>query len=368
MTNSNLSVAIIIPTYEPDFVSNDDLLSIYKKNFTSLLNPQGVGKWSIWISDFKSSEAFKSFLREFAEENPGRVNLMDGSVSLSSFQAVNMAIKHSDADIYIWMPSDVCVRDKNWLLPILEDFADPDVLAVIPTATIDGAAVIPQTQPGPINRPSKIIKPPKFFQMVSAAFHRNLLEPFDWQLCDRFTAQGNDKGVSWQAEALNGKIMLNFQSNLIHDRSFDAGRHQWNNDVGRIETRADESIISKKIGETLPLPGGWFRYSPSWISEMLKGWHQKKIYGLARAIWIRAHYIQILYVYKMITRNAHHVNYLKENILFKSKLKKFRKLGTPQRIELVEKLFMGDPAIYGQSKFIQIDNAANERVSNKNAR
>ena len=341
-----MRVSVIVPTFEPSFSPNAALTDFYQSNFDSWLQPDGSFETTLLLSDFRSNEAFKGFLRDYAASRGGRVCFLNGQKSLSSFQAFNIALRVRPYDIAVWAASDTQVRDRQWLSFLAADFEDPSVLASVPTATEDGAAVLPQTQPGPVNRPSIEIRAPRFFQLVSAAFSSRLLEPFGHRLCDRFHAMGNDKGVMWQVLARDGKAMLNFRCNVVHQRFHDAGRHDWNQDDGRVELRRIECSAAKAVAGILPMPGGWRRHSMPWASAIGEGWRSGGLRGAARAAYIRSRYNSLSYAKKMIVDNASHTKYVRENLSFSARLAAFQALEVPRRIDVIEALLMGDSAVY----------------------
>jgi hypothetical protein len=355
-----LRVSIVLPTFEPGFSGDPALAEFYRRNFDSWLDPLGGHDWSMVISDFRSAPAFKRVLRDYATSRGPRVVLFDGEDPLSSFQAFNVALRRRDWDVAVWAASDTRPRDRRWLSQLMADFADPEVLAVVPTVTMDGAAVLPQTQPRPIDRESEPIRPPRAFQLVTAAFHRRLLAPFGNRLADRFTAMGNDKGVMWQVIAAGGQARLNYRCNILHERFHGGGRHRWNDDPGRSDRRRVEQAAAKAVARFLPLPGGWFRHAPAWRRALAEGWRDGGWYGLARSAWIRWHYIQIRYALVMIRQNRAHMSYIAENVAFGRRLREFRALDRESRIRLVEALFMGGADVYERAHFETV--SADERT------
>jgi hypothetical protein len=341
-----MRVSIIVPTFEPVYAKNLALEEFYRDNFDSWLDPEGDFDSVLIISDYRSSDPFKAFLRYYAEARGNKVHLLDGMESHGSFQAFNIGLRARAYDLAVWVASDTRARDRMWLQLSAEDFVDPLVLASIPTATEDGAAVLPQTQPKPIDCQSLPILAPRFFQLVSAVFSRQLLEPFGHRLCDRFHAMGNDKGIMWQILALDGKAMLNFRCNIVHSRFHEAGRHNWNDDEGRLVRQKNEQGAAKAAAAILPMPGGWLRHTKRWTTAISEGWRHSGPRGALREVYIRSRYNNFSYARNMIVRNAAHTSYVRENLAFASKLRQFRALDRRTRLNLVEALYMGDPTIY----------------------
>lgn len=346
-----MRVSVIMPTFEPSFSPNTALTDFYRENFDSWLEPEGDFTPVLILSDFCSNNTFKEFLRDYAASRPATVDLLDGRKTMSATQAFNIALRTRACDLAVLAASDTRVRDRKWLSLLADDFDDPSVLVSVPTVTEDGAAVLPQTQPGPIDRSSIEIEAPKCFQLVTAAFSRRLLQPFGDRLCDRFHAMGNDKSVMWQVLALDGKAKLNFRCNVIHQRFHEAGRHNWTQDDGRVERRRNEHKAAKAAAAILPMPGGWLRHSVPWRTAIVGGWRQGGPRGALRAAYVRSRYNNFSYARKMILHNAEHTSYVRENIAFASCLRRFRALDTDTRRRLVEALFMGDPGVYSSPVF-----------------
>ena len=335
-----MRLLVVIPTFEPSFEPNEQLEAYYRVNFDAWLRADGAIEPHVLFSDFKSSEAYREFLRRYADEYRGRVSILEGAEPLGSFQAFNVAIRSVDYDLVVWAASDTRPRDGAWVSQVMADFADPDVVAVIPTATEDGAACLPQTQQGALDRASMRVELPRFFQLVVGVFHRRMLEPFSHRLCDRLKDMGNEKGVMWQAEAVGGKVMLNHRFNVIHERYYDSGRYNWKAATHTYRRdRSAESAFSRAASAFLPAPGGWVQWQEPVLEDLRSGWREKGLRGIARVLYIRWRRNPVFYILKM--RTMPYTDFVPEKLAAGHQLKAFRALDPATRIALVEALYMG---------------------------
>lgn len=338
---------VVIPTFEPKYTPNQNLEEYYRKNFASWLECEGDVQPFLLFSDFMSSEDYRVFLRKFAAEYPGRVGILEGDRVLSSTQAFNVAIQNHDYDIVLWAASDTRPRDRAWVTHFLNDFADPQVMAVVPTATEDGAACLPQTQSQAWDKPSYPIVLPRFFQLVVGAFRREMLEAFSHRLCDRLKDMGTEKGIMWQIEAVNGKALLSYNINIIHERYYEEGRYNWKS--GDHVYRRDRSVeceYSKSVSCYLPTPGGWGRWQKPILEDLAEGWAQSKLRGVLRTAYIRWRRNNFFYIKNMM--KMPYTNFIYENLIFRQQHKAFIGLDRDTRIALVQSLYMGDQDIYSK--------------------
>ena len=56
-------VTVVVPTFEPKYEGDAGLESYYEDNFDSWLDPEGPFDLTLVLTDFRSSDAYKAFLR-----------------------------------------------------------------------------------------------------------------------------------------------------------------------------------------------------------------------------------------------------------------------------------------------------------------
>lgn len=218
-----MRVLLVILTFEPDFVEDPTLLGFYRTNFDSLARPKTRHNLTVVISDFKSSRAFKAFLRDYVTTG-SEFYLLDGEVILSGWKAFNIALRNFDFDVVIYSASDLRARDRGYLDILMAEFSDPEVHMVFPTVTSDGIVLYGQTQPGPLERDSDVLRFPAYCNMHFALFHRKLFEPFGMRYIDVFDGNHTESFLAHQLAATDGIVKLCYRVNLIHER-FTKVRH-----------------------------------------------------------------------------------------------------------------------------------------------
>jgi len=206
-----------MPTYEPDYLYDPSLEDFYTANFDSLQNPDGYPNAKFVISDFCSSQSFKSFLKNYVESRD-RCWLISGEDEASMNVAFNMALREFDYDYVVYAASDTSVRDRQWLEPLLRDFDDPKVQFVMPTCTFGGIDDCEQSQDGPIDKDSKIFDAPDYFNLIFGVFPKTFLQRFDNRCPDTFDTDGTEYSLGHQISALGKVWMVNFRVNIIHNQ------------------------------------------------------------------------------------------------------------------------------------------------------
>ncbi|MFN0116721.1 MAG: glycosyltransferase family A protein [Elusimicrobiota bacterium] len=272
-------VLVILLTYEPAFVrhGNDLLVDYYQKNFQSFVNPVGDFETIFCISDFSSSAEFKEFLREFVNTNQNSI-LIDGNKDATQWIAFNSAMNQfADLDYVVYLASDVRARDRYWLKNLMDDMEDPDVFMVQTTVTFDGYHF--QTQPESLNEPSRLLNFPECLNLHGALFRYTLFEEFDGRYPDIFSGNYTEYCLMYMLAALNKKCVINFKTNLIHDR-FHSFRHdRTSKDNFKVRNDAYNADVAyfKKIRFFLPL-GEFFSRKNHFYAKFRKiiSWWRKE--------------------------------------------------------------------------------------------
>ena len=254
-------VLIVIPTYEPVYVHDPELEEFYTQNFDSFLSPEGEVEATVVLSDFSSSRSFKRFLRGYVASRNGCL-LVDGEQEASNFVAFNIPLRSFEYEYAVYAASDARARDTRWLEGLLRDFDDPAVSVVAPTVTFDGLEVYEQTQPGPSDRESRVLRFPECFNLHCAVFSRRFLSHFDSMYPDIFDTSGSEYCLMYQLAAVNSVSKLNFRVNLIHQR-FQPGRYEPERATSRTRSnRMYEADRQKFETRRLILPQADFFASP----------------------------------------------------------------------------------------------------------
>lgn len=279
---------VVIPTFEPNYRPNDALEAEYARNFDAFLQTVPGFDVTLVLTDYMSNEAFKTFLRRYTAERGSKARLLDGQYRLSSYGAANVAFADCHTDIVVWASADCRPRDANWLQQLSDDLSKPDVVAAFPTVTCDGLPGTGQTQSGPLERPSEEIEFPAFCNLVVAAFRRELLEPFDMRLCERFPDGGGEMALVYQAASIDGRIILNYRCNVIHERAYDLGRYDrtkathWSR-----STLQSQKQEMQEVGRNLPVPLPRLKAAEPLFPTLAAGFQSTGIHGLLRAGYIR---------------------------------------------------------------------------------
>ena len=153
-----MRVVIVIPTFEPNYRRNDGntaLLDFYDTNFNSWLNSKDCSSGidlRLVISDHKSSNDFRAFLRKFAKKN-SRVSLIEGDNVETSVVAFNIGLKETDdADFYVYA-SDTAAFDDSWIDLMIDEFETHARASIIfSTCAVGGSDLCDQTQIKPLNK------------------------------------------------------------------------------------------------------------------------------------------------------------------------------------------------------------------------
>ena len=224
-------------TYEPNFSNKSEnheaIIEFYKTNIEEYCKSKKYSKnFKFTIVDNISSNDFRRHLENIAHKNSIEIIYIDEWV-LSS-EAFNYYVRRNKNtnDIYLWLASDTKPNHKEWLSSLIEDLIESNTNIAFPTVTADGAAWLPQFQIKPINQNPILIDFPNYFHLISFGITGRILNKFDWNLPNKYKLNGNDKGLSLMALAVNEKICLSLKSNLVHQNSFPL-KHQWVNDNRR---------------------------------------------------------------------------------------------------------------------------------------
>lgn len=281
-----MSVAIVTPTFEPDYSPNPSLEQWYRDNFLSFLNASGRHEIRLFLTDFASSDPFKAFLRDFARTEDGRVILLEGPERLPSYDAVNKAFRAADSDIIVYAASDCRARDGDWLSALAADFEDPNVMAVFPTVTYHGIGSSDQTQAGAIDRASRTITFPNYCNLITVALRRLHLKPYDYRLGDRFPDGGAEEALIYQAAALDAIIKVNFRCNIVHEQPKDRYDRTLASHWSR-HTLKQQDSEKRAVRMFLPVPAPRVGVALPWVEPLLTGWRSKGLRGFCRALYIR---------------------------------------------------------------------------------
>lgn len=340
-------IIMSIPTFEPLFDGNPGVIEFYKKNFESFLNPEGNFSFEMIISDFRSSDLFKVFLRNFADSHPGQVFIIDGQANAGGPHAVNMGFRLRPYDIAVYGASDCRARDRHWLALLVEDFADPTVMASYATTPFESSHLVEQLQPGPLDRPSRRLT--SFEQAIPnvVAYRRELLEPFGHRWSD-FNYLDPLSGLAWQLEAVAGVATVNFRCNVLHEHFFDEGRYNRHKSSHWHADRMEQDKLKRTVSYYLPVPISML--NPRWstppiFAPLLEGWREQRWRGLARAAYIRFRRTQVMYVWLQM-KIWGFWGYLDAPWRLKRRLHAFRRLDQPRRCALVRGLYFEEEGFY----------------------
>lgn len=221
LVDHHVRILIVIPTYEPTYTYLPELEEFYTKNFDSFYNAEADVDLKLVITDFASSKSFKGFLTRYIA---GRSNsyFIDGGQEASIHVAINIALRQFDFDYVLYAASDMRARDHQWLRLLLRDFNDPKVHIVVPTVTATGNGRCEQTQPGPIERDSRIIRFPERFHLLAAIFSKRFFEAFDHRYPDIYDGDYSECSLGYSLAALGSLAKINFRVNIVHDRFMQA--------------------------------------------------------------------------------------------------------------------------------------------------
>ena len=224
-------------TYEPNFSNSSekykDVIKFYKNNIEEYCKAKNyTNNFKLTIVDNISSVDFREHLKEITDLNNIEVIYIDEWVLSSDAFNYYLERNKNPDDIFIWLASDTKPNHKEWLKYLIEDLINSNTNIAFPTVTADGGAWLPQYQIKPINQNPILIDFPNYFHLICFGITGRILEKFNWQLPNKYKLNGNDKGLSLMALAVNEKICLSLKSNLVHHNSFPL-KHQWVNDDRR---------------------------------------------------------------------------------------------------------------------------------------
>lgn len=345
-TSSGLAL-LAIPTFEPEYEPSAELESFYTANFDSYLEPNFDHEFLLVISDFKSSEPFKRFLRQYVSARPKKAILIDGNQRLGAYQAANVAFRAFRPDFVGFAESDTRARGQEWLSQLLDDFIDPKVFASFATTPVDGSAVIGQTQAGSIDKPSMKIPFPRGAVPILAVFRGEFLAAFDHRISDVFVNGGCEEGLIWQLRAMQGLAMLNFRCNVMHDRRFNKGRYDrtraahWS-----FQLRDQERDLRNSIQSWLSVPNTFLRpgFEPV-IQPIVDGWRSRGARGALAACYVRMLQSTPFFVRNQIRRRGL-MSYLGQYAISRAQTAKFDRMSEETRIGMVKLLYGCNPELY----------------------
>ncbi|MCA9351324.1 glycosyltransferase family 2 protein [Patescibacteria group bacterium] len=122
----NLSTTIIVPCYNEETTVTRTVNSLLALNYPK-------DKLTIMVVDDGSTDNTWRVIQQFA--NDSRISLHQKENEGSKFAALNYALNHIDTDLVGVLDADSWV-DQNALAKYMEFFADPEVMATIPSMVI----------------------------------------------------------------------------------------------------------------------------------------------------------------------------------------------------------------------------------------
>lgn len=272
---------VVVITYEPTFEreGGESLLEFYRANFDSLRKTDGAGPVVFCISDFASSNDFKTFLRSYVQGTP-QSYVIDGEQETSGHMAFNTAMRLFPSEHVVYAASDIRARDPQWLSTLLADCQDPRTAMVQTTVTFDGYYF--QTQPAPLSQASRRLAFPEALNLHCVLFRKAFFEPFDGRYPDIFGGNYTEYCLLYLLGAQDAHGYLNFRVNMIHNRFHEGLRH---NRTHATSWRVREGIGAKDdrtfqirrfflpIGNSFSRPVGpirWLRKHLLWTRR--EGW------------------------------------------------------------------------------------------------
>jgi hypothetical protein len=345
-------VTVSVPTFEPNYAGNSDLEAYYAANFDSWLAPDGPFDLTLVLSDFRSSDTYKAFLRRFAAERPGQVVVIDGATTNLNSVAANLGFRLMPYDIAVWAASDTRARDPAWLQLLTEDFDDPGILSAYATSPIDASYLVDQLQPGPIDSDSRKLRFPESPIPNVVAFKKALLGPYDDRMTD-ISAYNVSEASVWQLEAVGGQAVVSFRCNVLHDHFFGGGRYfrqsddNWMTALRTKETQAFRTIHRfLSVPETMLNP---LRGRPI-LRPLLDGLRQGGLRGLARNAYIRSLQSQASFVYHAIRKKGL-LGYLLQYQISRRQHEAFCSLPEHARCAIIRGLFFKDLETYANLSY-----------------
>ena len=334
------SVAVVTPTFEPNYKPNPALEQWYRENFLSFLNASGPYDIRLFLTDYASSDPFKEFLRAFARAQGERVTLLEGPERLPSYDAVNKAFRATDSDLIVYAASDCRTRDHNWLEVLADDFKDPAVMAVFPTVTYHGIGSSDQTQPEAIDKASKKIEFPNYCNLITVALRRLHLEPYGYRLGDRFPDGGAEEALIYQAAALDASIKVNFRCNIVHEQPKERYDRTLASHWSR-HTLEEQNSEKRAVRKFLPVPAPRVGVALPWIEPLLSGWRSGGLRGVCREAYIRILQSALSDALALII-SGHYLEHLFRFQRAKRQFEVFLALPRDSRMKLVNALFFHD--------------------------
>lgn len=345
-------VIVSIPTFEPEYDGNPQVETFYTTNFESFLDPEGPFSVELILSDFRSSDPFKAFLRRLADRHPGKIYVIDGQAKAGGPHAVNMGFRLRPYDIAVYAASDCRARDRQWLGQLVRDFEDPKVFASYATSGFESSHLVEQLQAEAIERPSRHLVFPESAIPNVVAYRRQLLEPFGHRWSD-FNYLDPLSGLAWQLEAVDGVATVNFRCNILHEHFFDEGRYNRHKSSHWHADRTEQDRLKRAVFYYLPIPISMLnpRHTvPPIIAPLIEGWREQGLRGLARAAYIRGRRSQIMYVWWQIKLWGFW-GYLGQHWRVKRRLRAFHQMDQTRRCALVNALYFENEIFYDQLSY-----------------
>ena len=283
----------------------------------------------------------------FAVKHPGRAVLIDGETTTLNSIAANLGFRLLPYGIAVWAASDTRARDGTWLARLTEDFADPTIMSAYATSPVDASHLVDQLQPAPIDRPSRKLEFPESPIPNVVAFKKALLEPFDDRMTD-ISAYNVSEGSVWQLEAVDGRAVVSYRCNVLHNHFFNGGRYvRQGDDNWMNQRRALETVTFRNVHRILSVPTPKLnpvRWRPV-LSPLCEGFRESGLRGAARNAYIRIRQSQFSYIYKSV-RNQGLYEYLFQTRISRRQRAAFRNLEVYARCGMVRSLFFLDTKTY----------------------
>ena len=223
-----MRVVIVIPTFEPNYRRNDGntaLLDFYDTNFNSWLNSKDCSSGidlRLVISDHKSSNDFRAFLRKFAKKN-SRVSLIEGDNVETSVVAFNIGLKETDdADFYVYA-SDTAA-DDSWIDLMIDELGLMRVPQLFSARALQ-SDLCDQTQIKPLNKKANTLQLWEQPNPNVVFFRHIIIAKFGYKIGDKIH---NDLGVSltWMSRAIGMNRLLSYRLFVHHDHFTEKGRYE----------------------------------------------------------------------------------------------------------------------------------------------
>ena len=354
-----MRVVVIIPTFEPNYRRGDKntaLLNFYETNFKSWLckenSPSNVDLRLI-ISDHKSSNDFRDFLRNFADKN-SRVSILEGDSTETSVVAFNIGLKHIvDADFYVYAASDTAAYDGSWINLMVDEFEmNASASIIFSTCSVGGSDLCDQTQIKPLDRKARTLQIWDQPNPNVVFFRHTIIAKFGYKIGDKIH---NDLGVSltWMSRAIGMDRILSYRLFVHHDHFTEKGRYER---VLLSSVASEDSQTARYISRYLHiprprLPYPWPKFSPGRICENMKRPIRVET-KVPKTIFYLLRFVRLLYSQFIKASGLHYffsqVNYYGfYNIFFQKrsfekKLFIFDAKTEEERIDLVKHLFFQD--------------------------